>query len=113
MKQEVGGLISDNLYLARLPLAGADSSVGRLAEFENSRGVDVEGIELAVIRVLFGLVLWPLRFVCWSGSSRLITSKAARRLKFADRTFSTKGRERVANRSGGSCGTANAAPDID
>jgi hypothetical protein len=83
----------------------------------------VEGIELAVIRVLFGLILWPLRFVCWSGSSRLITSKAAeliafarstvRRLKFADRTFSAKGRERVANRSGGSCGTANAAPDID
>jgi hypothetical protein len=82
----------------------------------------VEGIERVVVWVLVGIVPRLLRFVCWGGSSRLITSKTAEpnafarstvwRLKFADRTFSAKRRERIANRSGGSSRTTNAAPGV-
>jgi hypothetical protein len=82
----------------------------------------VEGIEPAVVWVPSGVVLWSSCFVRGGGSFRLMTTNAAepiafarstvRRLKFADRTFSAKRCERVANGSGGSRGTTNAAPGV-
>jgi len=72
------------------------------------------------------VVLWPMRCLSWSGSSWFkdggntdepeyangFAHGTVRRLKFADRTFSAKGRERVANRSGGGRDAANAAPSF-
>lgn len=82
----------------------------------------MEGIETGVVWGRSGFALWRLALACWSGSFRLITSKTAeptafarstvRRLKFADRTFSAKRRERFADRPGSSRGITNAAPGI-
>jgi hypothetical protein len=81
-------------------------------------------VESAVVRRQ--LVLWPARLALRSGSLRFevdlnaaepespnaLAQGSVRRLKFADRTFRAKSRERIADRSGGSPDTANAATSV-
>jgi len=71
-------------------------------------------------------VLWSPRFALWSVSPRFevdlnaaepqclnaLAQGSVWRLKFADRTFRAKSRERIANGSGGSPDTANAATRV-